>query len=230
MQFTSVDDLANTLLTNFDETDTDLFSIPAARVTRVQNFIQRASDLLWSHRPWNFKFQLHPTGTNTFSFTSGFASVPDDLANIGPNGLLWNTQDSYGPWEEVDIQSMAVMRATGRYQNEQMFAVGLLSTSYAENDRLLWIPNDSAGYGAFKLLYEKSAPKITLGSAQDIRFPLAFHAVLYLGAAAKMQHAKGDPVPHWDVEYQLLLSKLEQEYYVNASKVLQMPQAVGGMW
>lgn len=232
MPYNTVLEVVEDLLSFFDETDTSVYQVPAPRIRRLGFYVQRASDELWDEKPWDFKYAVH----GPFAFSDGHATLPANVANVGSDGLLWNEADnSREPWAQTDIQTMTALRAIGRERFKRWFAIGLLDQVSAfpqQGTREIWIPKDDANFGQFKLFYEKSPRQFQLDSlgSESVPFPETFHNALFANCVAKLQQAKGDPTPAWKGEYLMLLSRLKANYYVNASRMLQMPNTVGGQW
>lgn len=232
MPYANVGELRDELATHFDETDVANYSIPASRARRIGHFIQRAYEDIWGYRPWNFKYALK----TDLTFSSGKAVAPTNMANVGEGGLLWFPGDnSREPWVEVHIQDMVALRAAGRDRHKRWFAVGLLDQSTSETDqtiRQIWIPKDDASYGPFSLFFEMNPRQLDYGDLgnEDMPLPEIFHNVLFLGSAAKMQQAKGDPQSIWRAEYVASVAKVAATYHVNSSRMQQLPQTVGGQW
>jgi hypothetical protein len=232
MPYGNVLEIVNDLASYADETDATVYTVPPSRQRRLGHYVQRAMDEIWGYRPWSFKYALH----GPFSFSNGFADIPDNFANIGDNGMMWNEEaNSREPWAEVAMQDMVALRATGRDKGKRWFTVGLLDQAAAATDqfsRQLWIPKDDVTFGSFKLFFEMNPRMFDLDnlSGEPVPLPELFHNTLFAGALAKLQQAKGDPLPIWRAEYVALLAKVTANFHIQSGQMEQMPNTVGGQW
>jgi len=232
MPYANVLEIVDDLASYADETDATTYTVPPSRQRRLGHYVQRAMDEIWGYRPWSFKYALH----GPFTFSNGFATLPDNFANIGDNGMLWNDGDnSKAPWAEVAMQDMVALRAAGRQTEKKWFTVGLLdqaATATAQFTRQLWIPKNDVSFGSFMLFFELNPRMFDLTDLanEEVPLPELFHNVLFAGALAKLQQAKGDPQPIWRAEYVALLAKVTANFHIQSGQMEQLPNTVGGQW
>ncbi len=230
MPYATVLDLVNDLASFADETDTENYTLPPSRVRRLGHYVQRANDEIWGYRPWDFKYALKAD----IAFASGHATMPTNMATVGPAGMFWKPGDNTRePWAQIHIQDMMAVRVAGRDRHKHWFAIGLLDqteTTDTQAVREIWVPKDEAQ--VFSLFYELSPRTFDLDDLTNEAVPLPelFHNTLFAGALAKLQDAKGDPKSIWRAEYLATLAKVTANYHVNSSRMEQMPNTVGGMW
>lgn len=227
MPYSDIQGIVDDLASFADETDATTYTLPLSRQNRLMHYVQRAIDEIWNYRPWNFKYALF----GPFSFVNGKGTLPDRFSNIGDNGMLWDeSANSREPYAEVAMQDMVALRASGRQGSKKWFTVGLLDqteTGQQQFTRQLWIADDSYA-GSFKLFYEMAPRMVAL--IDEVPFPELFHNTLFAGALAKLQQAKGDPLPIWRAEYVALLAKVTANYHIQSGQPNQLPNAVGGQW
>lgn len=209
----TMDDLHETILTIYENTDAAQLEDPTARYARVTHFLQRATDDIWYDRSWPFTM-----GSSSLTMVGGAAARPSDFAGLTEEGGLW---DSNGrPWKEQAYQDMAVIRARGVEQASKLFSVGAQ----------VLVP-DTTSTATFTLVYQTTSPTIqTYGASQAFVLPYGFWQPLLLGAVTLIKHEAGDVRETWRKDYQSALAKQQKLWKGMASRIRRMPNTVGGQY
>jgi len=243
MPFSDYADLMTQAASYYDDADVidTGWTLPPQHQKRIYHYINRAQEEIWYYRPWSWRMAYYDF---TFTDEDGLAELPFNFSNVGPNGLLLDTDGR--PWAEIGFQDMVVLRKKRLSTKAELFAVGsdVLGSGVWEADggpgtddagvpvttRSIMIP-DLANTQQFTLFFEMAAPLVTVDDADNpIGVPRNFHNALLTGTVAKMQEAKGDARSIWRSDFIATLAKIAAEEEHLTSRPRQMPVTIGGMW
>lgn len=209
----NMDDLADRILADYENTDAAQLTNPNLRYDRITDFMQRALDAIWYDRTWPFTMT-----SSSITMSGGSASRPADFAGLTGDGGMW---DSTGvPWREIAYQDMSVIRSRGVEQSSKLFSIGAT----------VLIP-DTSGTGTYTLVYQKTAPELSVyGSSQAMPLPYPFWEALLLGTVVRLKQEVGDDRPQWRSDYVSALVKQQRLWRERASRPRMMPLTIGGQW
>lgn len=209
--YTATNTLVDDISKYYDNTDLDTIQDADRRRNKVMQYVNRARDEIWWWRAWAWTWT-----SASITMSGGEASRPSKFSQVGTHGGLFDGNGH--PWTEINWQEMQTLRNRAGTVNDKLFAVGTT----------IQVPN-TASSQEFTIVYRLAPTLLSYGESLS-PLPEHFGHALLLGSVARLKEEEGDDRQIWRNDFLRALSRAMMTERETGSRVLQMPNAVGGKW